>query len=121
MPVRQERGRAMQRLRKIVAQFLRQCRDGAERSPRASEAMIKRLCLQTAGCRFIREHNVESMGLQLVNERPKLALAADDMDRVSVSKCGPENLEGDQLRNRIGDSNVEAHWPLAGSFLNRAH
>lgn len=60
---REQGGSAIQRLRKIPAQFGREWRDGAKRKAGIPEAVIKYLRLQSARSGLIREHDVESMSL----------------------------------------------------------
>ena len=84
--------------------------------------MIERLSFQGARGRFVSENDVEPMRLQLINQRSDFALATNDMDRIREAKSSSEDLERDQLGERIGNPDVQPQRSLVpGPLLHCVH
>ena len=83
--------------------------------------MIEGLCIEAAGGGFIREHNIESVRLQLMHEWSDLSLTTDDVNRIGVMESRFQNLERDQLRQRIGDPDIQPQCSFTRALLHRVH
>ncbi len=114
---RQQGGRIVQRLRESPSQPGRQRGRRAERDAGLAEPVVERAKRHAARRRFVREHDVESVHRELGEQRVALPLAADDV-RGRQGESGLQDLEGDQLRERIDDAHEQAHGAGGGPLLD---